>query len=173
VPTTLDASTQAAVLARIGAVWQKLGVRDGVFDCDFVVAHDTVYVLELSPRLGGNSIAGLLKLAADFDALEYIVRFACGDAPAPPAQRSPKVCAVVLLGVERAGRLRYGEGEAARLRNEPWVTGLSIEQAQGTAVEPFINGRHRVGEAFVTAADRAQLERRVAELKKRLAITAE
>ena len=77
------------------------------------------------------------------------MRFACGDAPAPPAQRSPKVCAVVLLGVERAGRLRYDEGEAARLRNEPWVMGLSIERAQGTAVEPFINGRHRVGDERV------------------------
>jgi biotin carboxylase len=170
VPSVLDARTQAAVLERIAAVWQKLGVRDGLFDCDFVVGKDAVYVLELSPRLGGNSIAGLLKLAADFDALEYIVRFACGDAPAPPAQRLPKVCAVVLLGVERAGRLRYDEAEAARLRKEPWVSGLSIEQAQGSAVEPFINGRHRVGEAFVTAADRAQLERRVAELKQRLAM---
>lgn len=172
VPTSLDARVQAAVLERIEAVWAKLGVRQGLFDCDFVVGDDAVYVLELSPRLGGNSIAGLLAFAAGFDALEYIIRFACGDAPAPPPRVAPKVAALVLLGVNADGRLRYDESEAARLRAEPWLARLAIELPAGAPVEPFINGRHRVGEAIVSATDRPTLERRVAELKARLAMGA-
>jgi formate-dependent phosphoribosylglycinamide formyltransferase (GAR transformylase) len=172
VPTSLDAHVQAAVLERIAAVWSKLGVREGLFDCDFVVGHDAVYVLELSPRLGGNSIAGLLSFAASFDALEYVIRFACGDAPAPPPQRAPKVAAMVLLGVNAAGRLRYDEPAAARLRTEPWLARLAIDLPAGAPVEPFINGRHRVGEAIVAATDRRTLERRVDELKARLAMGA-
>ena len=172
VPTSLDARVEAAVLERIESVWAKLGVREGLFDCDFVVGPDAVYVLELAPRLGGNSIAGLLAFAADFDALEYIIRFACADAPAPPPQRAPKVAAIVLLGVDKAGRLRYDESEAARLCAEPWVARLAIDLPAGAPVEPFINGRHRVGEAMVAAADRPTLERCVAELKARLAMRA-
>jgi biotin carboxylase len=172
VPTSLDARVQAAVLERIEAVWAKLGVREGLFDCDFVVGADAVYVLELSPRLGGNSIAGLLGFAAGFDALEYVIRFACGDAPALPPRRAPKAAALVLLGVDAPGRLRYDASQAARVRAEPWLARLAFDLPAGAAVEPFINGRHRVGEAIVAADDRATLERRVAELKARLAIGA-
>jgi len=172
VPTSLDARTQAAVLERIEAAWAKLGMRDGLFDCDFVVGDDAVYVLELSPRLGGNSIAGLLAFAAEFDALEYIVRFACGDAPSPPPRRAPKVAAIVLLGVDKAGRLRYDQREADFLRAEPWVARLVLDLPPGAAVEPFINGRHRVGEAILAAPERPALERRVGELKARLAMRA-
>jgi biotin carboxylase len=170
VPTSLDARVQAAVLERIETVWAKLGAREGLFDCDFVVGHDAVYVLELSPRLGGNSIAALLAFAAGFDALEYIIRFACGDTLAPPPWREPRGAAIVLLGVNATGRLRYDESEAARLRAEPWLARLAIDLPAGAPVEPFINGRHRVGEAIVAAADRPTLERRVAELKARLAM---
>jgi hypothetical protein len=37
-------------------------------------------------------------------------------------------------------------------------------------VAPFINGRHRVGEAYVTANSRDQLDSRIEEFKRRLAI---
>ncbi|MGH8676549.1 MAG: ATP-grasp domain-containing protein [Burkholderiales bacterium] len=173
VPTSLDLPAQRAVLARIESAWAKLGVRSGLFDCDFVLSEGTVFVLELSPRLGGNSIARLLQFAAGFDPLEYIIRCACGEPCPLPDPRLTRACAIVLLGTPQRGVLRYDLGELQRLREEPWVAWLEIDIPAGAPVEPFINGRHRVGEALVVADDRGQLESRVGELKARLALGAE
>ena len=173
VPSSLDPATQAAVLARIESVWRKLGVRSGLFDCDFVISNGVVYVLELSPRLGGNSIARLLQFATGFDPLEYIVRFACNDLPPLPEPRAPRTCAITLLGASQRGQLRYDAVQAERLRAEPWVAWLEIDLPAGARVEPFINGRNRAGEAMVTADNREQLRLRVTELKSRLALDAE
>ena len=172
-PTTLDLATQAAVLARIESLWANLDVRSGLFDCDFVVGNGKVYVLEMSPRLGGNSIARLLRFATGFDPLEYIARSACGESPPLPPARATRTCAIVLLGVPRRGCLRFDSAQAEQLRSAPWVEWLEIDLPAGAYVEPFINGRHRAGEALVTADDRPMLERRVDELKSRLALDAE
>ena len=56
-PTLLPPADQARVLDAVGEVWGRLGVTDGPFDCDFVVNPEAVFILELSPRLGGNSIS--------------------------------------------------------------------------------------------------------------------
>lgn len=172
-PTTLGPEPCGRLLSRLDEVWRRLGVTDGPFDCDFVWARDEIYLLEITPRLGGNSISQLLRLATGFDLVEYAVRHACGDKVAPPSAPEIQPAAVVLLGVWNEGRLRFDAGEEARLRTEPWVKSLAFDVAPGTAVHPFINGRHRVGEAYVVAPDRAILEQRVRELKMRLAVRAE
>jgi len=172
-PTLLAPAAQAAVRERVETLWAKLGVREGLFDCDFVVGHDAIHVLELSPRLGGNSIARLLQFAAGFDAIEYVIRFACGENPPAPEQHAVPACAIVLLGASRRGRLRYDADEVQRLREEPWVVQLEIDLPAGAPVQPFINGRHRAGEALIVAGGRGQLEHRVGELKARLALDAE
>jgi hypothetical protein len=47
-----------------------------------------------------------------------------------------------------------------------------MDYPPGAAVQPFINGRHRVGEALVHGANRRELDERLAELKRRIALTA-
>jgi biotin carboxylase len=172
-PTELPVAAQERVLGLIERVFKMLDVRQGVFDCDFVATAEEVFLLEVSPRPGGNSISGLLRRATGFDLTEYAVREACRDEPRLVAPKSMRPTAVLLLGVWQAGQLRYNQAEAERLRRERWVDSLQIDLPQGTPVQPFINGRHRVGEAFVTGTDRADLDARVIELKRRLAVRSE
>jgi hypothetical protein len=40
-------------------------------------------------------------------------------------------------------------------------------------VQPFIDGRHRVGQCLIAAADREALGRRIREVRERLNVTAE
>ncbi|MFZ2957049.1 MAG: ATP-grasp domain-containing protein, partial [Candidatus Ozemobacteraceae bacterium] len=79
VPTILSPTDQARVIKAIGEVWRRLRVADGPFDCDFVVNTEAVFILELSPRLGGNGISQLVHLAFGFDLVEHTVRWACRD----------------------------------------------------------------------------------------------
>lgn len=170
-PTRLPPADQKRVLGTIREVWRRLAVTDGPFDCDFVVNPEAVYILELSPRLGGNSISQLVRTAFEFDLVEHAVRWACGAELGTLPPTMPQPSAVVILGVDRAGALSYCEEEAARLAREPWMRSLSFDLPPGAWVESFTDGRRRVGQALLVAESRAELDHRVATLRASLAVT--
>jgi len=171
-PTVMEPEGLARLHARMQQVWSRLGVTDGPFDCDFVWSGGEIFLLEMTPRLGGNCISQLMRLATGFDLVEYAVQQACGAVPLLPREAAIRPSAVVLLGATSAGRLFYDESELAALSSEPWVQAIAMDAVCGTRVEPFINGRHRLGEAYVTADSRAALDARVMELKDRLTLDA-
>lgn len=173
-PTILPESAQQKIIESIERAWNLLGVTDGVFDCDFVWSEGLVYLLEMTPRLGGNSISQLLRNATKFDLVEYAVKEACGDriplpSPAPVIQPS----AVVILGVWEEGHLRIGVDPEVLLARRPWVTSLKLDVQPGARVHPFMNGRYRIGEAYIEASTRAEIPRLVAALNRDLALKVE
>ena len=60
VPSVLPAPVQTRLIRTLEDLWRRLEYRDGPFDCDFVAADCEMYLLEMSPRIGGNSISALL-----------------------------------------------------------------------------------------------------------------
>lgn len=172
VPSLLPKAVQTRALGVIEEVLGRLGVTSGPFDCDFVADGENITLIEIAPRLGGNSLSGLIKAALDFDLVAYTVNYACGDTFPLPSQRFPKPSAIAILGVDRPGRLAWNELEAEALLRESWIDTLLFDLPQGTSVKPFINGRHRVGEALVTGTDRNEVDARLIELRQRLALRA-
>ncbi len=173
VPTRLKASIQAQVRAQIQRLCALLNLTDTVFDCDFVATDSEVFLLEVSPRVGGNAIATLLERAYRIDLIEYALQAACGDAPAvPTATDPPTPCAIVLLGTPAAGRLDYDTDQAARLAAQPWVDALHFDVERGDPVAVFKNGRHRVGQALIHAATRDELDQSVRLLREKLRVSA-
>ncbi|NJP08458.1 MAG: ATP-grasp domain-containing protein [Leptolyngbyaceae cyanobacterium RU_5_1] len=167
-PSALPPQLQEKLLVILKKIWHLLGVTDGLFDCDFVATENEIYILEISPRLGGNSIATLLKKATGFNIVEYSVKQACGEVTHLPTTVNIRPTSVVLLGVEKEGRLSYNQTELEALRQEVWVDSLSIDFAWGELVYPFIHGRNRVGEALIFGNNRNDLDNKVRELKQRL-----
>jgi biotin carboxylase len=173
VPPRMPADARDRLITALEDAWARLGIADGPFDCDFVAHPDgPIHLIEISPRLGGNSLSALIRAAYDFDLVAYAVRFACGDAPEPPPRHVPTPTAQLILGTAAAGPLDYDHAQLEALRREPWVRTLELDVPAGTPVEPFVNGRHRVGEATLQAADRDTLEARVDELRRRLRLAA-
>ncbi len=167
-PSTLEPGLGDTLFTRIRHVWSVLGITDGPFDCDFVATPDEVYLLEMSPRMGGNCISDLLHKSLGFDLVEHGIRHAmgedfhhCGTGGAQPA-------AVLILGVSEGGELSYDVDEAEALRKEPWVDSLSFDLSPGSPVAPFINSRNRVGQALIFGKNRPDLEARAQELRRRL-----
>jgi biotin carboxylase len=170
VPSQLDEAETASVLDAVDLTIAKLGLRDGPIDVDLVLADEPV-VLELSPRLGGNSIARLVRLATGLNLVALAIDTALGRSFEIPAPALPTPTAVVLLGTSRAGALQYAETGLAQLRAADWVEAIELAPL-GTRVRPFVDGRAVIGRAFVRATDREGLDERVAELQKRLAVAA-
>ncbi|MCX7046444.1 MAG: ATP-grasp domain-containing protein [Candidatus Sumerlaeota bacterium] len=165
IPSRMNPKARLHTLEAIASVFNRLGVHQGLFDCDFVVTDDdAVFILEMTPRLGGNSLSALLRLSSGFDAVDFAVRYAIlGQAPVPPADLKFRPAAVALLGTVGAGRLQYDTNAADALRKAPWVASLVIEKQIGDATSPFINGTARVGEMLITGQDRDDLDAKVAE----------
>ena len=172
VPTKLAPHFKERLFSILKDIWRILRVTDGPFDCDFVVSNDEVYILELTPRIGGNSITKLLQRAIDFDIIEYSVKQVCGDQGILPDPIQTRPTAIVLLGVLENGHLIYDEKEAELLQKEDWIDSLSIDINIGDSVKPFIHGRNRNGEAIVFGKDRDDLDAKVIELKRRLSLKA-
>ncbi|MBX3204379.1 MAG: ATP-grasp domain-containing protein [Labilithrix sp.] len=171
VPSRLDERARDKTVALIGEVLAKHGVRTSPFDCDFVVDRSgEPWLLELTPRLGGNSLTRLVREALGVDLAEVAIRLACGEDPQLPRDVSVAPTAQLILGVRRPGRLRFDQAEVAALRGEPWVRDLTMDYREGDPVEAFINGRTRVGEATLNADSRDALDARAAELEARLGL---
>ena len=172
VPSRLPEPIQAKALSVIEDVLGRLRVSSGPFDCDFIVDGERIVLIEITPRLGGNSLSRLFQAALDFDFVAYAVSHACGDAFPLPERRRPKPAAIAILGVDRPGNLSWNLPEAETLKRESWVQTLLIDLPEGAKTERFINGRHRVGEALITGRDRDEVDARLIEFKRRLALAA-
>lgn len=170
-PTVLAEFSQQKILDEIERAWKLLGVTDGVFDCDFVWSDGVVYLLEMTPRLGGNSISQLLRYAAGFDLVEYAVKQVCGDGSRLPIIH-PEVqpSAVLILGVWREGLLRLDCAPEDLLHRHSWIHSLKLDVEPGERVYPFINGRYRIGEAYIRAPSRKEIPGLVARFNQELAI---
>lgn len=172
VPASFGPEIERRLREQLLRVWAALGLRDAVFDCDFVVSGREVHLLEVSPRLGGNCLPLLIQFATGFAFVDYAIQLACGDVPCLPDRLPARPGAVLILGTEGDGLLDYHAGEVAKLKAEPWVTRLELDLPAGAPVRRFVNGRCRVGEAFLAAPDRPTLEARIAEFHQRLRLEA-
>ena len=172
VPSRLTERRRREAIEAIEQILRLTAIVDGPLDCDFVVAADRIVVIEMTPRLGGNSLSHLFRVALDVDLVAAAVRHACGDAVALPPQRAPSPAAIAILGVERSGRLAWDAAQARGLAQEPWVESLCFDVAQADDVAAFVNGRHRVGEALVVGATREEVDDRLDELARRLQLHA-
>ncbi|MBK6428513.1 MAG: ATP-grasp domain-containing protein [Blastocatellia bacterium] len=172
VPIRLSPVDRKRVLETIREVLRALDIVEGPFDCDFIVRPDDVVILEISPRLGGNSITPLVRASTGLDLTELTLRSACRDEVAIPADVEERPAGLVLLGTSRSGVLALDLDEVERLRLESWVVYLELDATPGTAVEAFIDGRKRVGEALLTGASREQVDERAAELLRRVNVRA-
>ena len=170
VPTALQPRDQTRVIQAIEDTWRRLGVTDGPFDCDFVLNDTGVYVIELSPRLGGNAISQLVRLACNFDLVEHTVRWACGDVLGSLPTSTLRPTAAVILGADGSGILHYNEAEVKRIADEPWVHSIHFDFPIGAECFPFTDGSKRVGQALVSAASRSALDKMVDSLRDAVAI---
>lgn len=172
VPTKLSKNKQDEVISKLNRIWHLLNVFNGPFDCDFVIENEGIYILELTPRVGGNSLTKLLKKSIDFDIIEYNLRYVCGEEIKLSYSNQVKPVAVVLLGVLNDGKLNFRTEELNLLKKEDWVWSLSIDYPIGSHIKPFINGRNRIGETVIIGTSRRDIQSKADELINRLQIEA-
>lgn len=147
---------------------KRLGYRDGPLNFDVMVTPETVTIIEMSPRNGGNGLTDLIRLGASVDMEERLVDAALGR-PLPALRPTPlRGAGVVLLGSRRAGHLERLP-DLEQWRNHcPEVVDVVCGKRPGDRVEPFTHNGHALGHVLFRCrdeADYARIARRLAEVE--------
>ncbi len=164
-PSKTFSESNQEVIRAIEVIFQKLGIRDTVFDADIIMHDQKAYILEASPRLGGNSISKLVKLACDIDFPKIALEIALGQKPSMTMVEPVRHSSLVLLGVMQSGNVEIEKNLLERIHQLKWVNDVDIYVNNGDPVDPFINGRHCLAAVFLNAPDRKTLEERRREIK--------
>jgi len=173
VPTAASMKAQTNIKIMLERLFAMVEICDGPFDCDFVVNGDEVTIIEVTPRLGGNAISSLVHEACELDLVGAAIRYATGESIGRLGPTTPTPAAVLILGVDRSGRLQLDMDSFHALKAQPWVRTLELDYPEGSLVEAFTNGRNRVGEAMIVGSSRSDLDRKVDVIRAKLALAAQ
>lgn len=173
VPSGLSPQQTQRIFEDVKQLLTSLNIFNSVFDADFVWSADGPKFLELTPRLGGNSLSQLVRYHCGVSIEDMAIDIALTGTTAvndrPPYGGTSKV---VLLHSDEGGRLEYNPTALPTALAVDGVQRVILDVDPGTTVSPFANGRHRFGEIIAqgtTPQDaEAAIERALAALELRI-----
>lgn len=159
-PASMPAWAQSELAGELQRLADLLGLRDGVFNIETRVARDgKAYIMESSPRGGGNRLCEMLRRATGgrTDLIRCAVQAALGlpvDDVSAPAYDG--FWYQQMLHSDRAGAFA-GVGYAPGFR-EAHVAEEQLWVSPGDRVESFTGANHAFGSVFLRFGTRAELD---------------
>lgn len=149
-----------SILNEVKGQLQKLGhllqFRTGLFNIEWRVSNGKVYLMEVSPRAGGNRLAEILNYATDVDIIEAEVSKAIGEKI--PDVHEPNYkghhC-ILVLHSDRVGLFQNVE-IGPNFKGE--VIEEEIRVKQGEVVEPFAGANNAIGTLFLKFDTRQEMD---------------
>ncbi|MCQ2364518.1 MAG: ATP-grasp domain-containing protein [Akkermansia sp.] len=143
-PSTMGEAHEAALASEIQRLITLLGLTTSVYNIETRVCTDgKPYIMELSPRGGGNRLSEMLRLATGVDLITNAVRAAVG-LPVSGLQQKPYNghWAEVILHADKAGIFRSLDVVPARQKN---VVELDLWVSEGDSVTAFRGANDAIG----------------------------
>ena len=141
------------VLEEVRSELQRLGdllhIRTGLFNVEWRVCKDgKIYLMEVSPRAGGNRLAEMLKYAADVDIIEAEVTQAVGGSVANIHEPNYNgVYAIYVLHSEEAGT--FNSIEIDNQFKTEHVFEEEIRVTVGSHIDAFSGANQALGTLFL------------------------
>lgn len=105
-PSTMTKEQEAELTSELQRLLKLLGMRTSIYNIETRVGtNGKPYIMEVSPRGGGNRLAEMLRYATDVDLITNAVRAAVGDEVVDVEQKPYSGCwAEVILHASKDGR---------------------------------------------------------------------
>lgn len=130
-PTTLTQAEVSGVLAAIAAFGGALGLSDGPANFDLRLMDGRTILLEVNPRLGGNSISELVRHAYAVDLAEATVCAALGHDPRELLQRRNVTPTAARLILKHAHGTAYMHEPLAAFQHSSDVIAIDLLVKEG------------------------------------------
>jgi biotin carboxylase len=174
IPCGLDNAERERVCRAVAATCEALGYRDGPFDFDARLSPDRVTLLEISPRLGGNSIPVLIAHGSEFDPFDAALSFAVGERTELSVRGEvSRPCGAHLFGAGQAGRLARLADEETMRRAVPRIWGYTVKHAVGDAVRAFRHSGDSLGWVHFDCDSSTEYRDTVARIENALSLEVE
>ncbi len=169
------ADKSETILQEVRSELQRLGdvlhIRTGLFNVEWRVCTDgKVYLMEVSPRAGGNRLAEMLNYAADVDIIEAEVMKAVGEPVSiihEPNYRGS--FAIYVLHSEKSGIFKRIEMDP--LFASQYVVEKEIRIPSGTHIDAFTGANQAIGTLFLKFSSKKDMHRILPRISDYLTIT--
>ncbi len=172
VPFRQEAELGEQVRRQTEKAIRALGLDNCPVNCDFIMRDGKVYVIELTGRSGATGLSEMTGIYYGLNYYEMILRLAVGedvsswfsgDIPCTPNLTHT-------LMAERKGIVREIVNRNAPAED---ILDLSFNIAPGDAVQPYTNGRDRIGQVILKGSSLNACERRLKEILDRIILRLE
>lgn len=151
-----------SVLDEVRAELQRLGdllhFRTGLFNVEWRVCTDgKVYLMEVSPRAGGNRLAEILNYAADVDLIDAEVRKAMGKEVSGIHEPKYQGCyAIQVLHPSTTGEFK--ELDLNPSFEKKYVIEKEVRIRKGERVDAFTGANSAIGTLFLKTKEREEMQ---------------
>lgn len=144
-PSTFTKDEEAYLTSEIQRLITLLGMKTSVFNIEVRVAtNNKPYIMELTPRGGGNRLCEMLRYATGVDMITAITRAMVGDEPADIEQKPYNGnWAEIILHADKAG-------EFVGLQIDPSLPAEIVEEDLWVKPGDFVHGFEAANDAIGT-----------------------
>ena len=133
----------------VTAAIKAVGLDNCPVNCDCILNGDDVYIVELTGRSGATGLSEMVSLKYNINYYEIIARIAMGeDIKTFFSNESETAVLTHTMAAPREGILRRIVNNNPECSN---VKELTFNIAKGDHIQPFTNGRDRIGQTLITA----------------------
>lgn len=169
-PTDKAQSIQNEIKQELQRLGNLLGFRTGLFNIEWrVCKNGKVYLMEVSPRAGGNRLAEILNYATDVDIIEAEVLKALGESI--PDVHEPSYNGYYAIYVLHA--LLPGNYQGITIDvafKNSFVVEQELRVTQGQKIEGFTGANNAIGTLFLKFNTRHELEDNLRNINKHVKI---
>ena len=143
-PSTMGKQAEAELTSELQRLISLLGMRTTIYNIESRIGIDgKPYIMEVTPRGGGNRLAEMIRFATGVDMVTAAVRAAVGD-PVSDMEQKPYdgYWAEVILHAERTGVL---EEVVIGERVRQFVRELDLWYKKGDEIREFQSARDAIG----------------------------
>lgn len=162
-PSTMPLHSQQELTSELQRLVNLLNLKTGIYNIETrLCKNGKAYIMEMSPRGGGNRLAEMLKYACGSDLIDNVVRAAVGEPVkdlAMPVYN--KHIAEVILHSEADGIFEKLEIDE-RLKNSVIETDLWIKP--GDAVKVFSGANNAIGTLVLSFPNQEMLDKSLSDI---------
>ena len=143
-PSTLPSETQDQLHSELQRLIRLLDLKTGIYNIETRLCKDgKPYIMEVSPRGGGNRLAEMLDIATESDLVENAVRAALGENMLPmtmPVYNG--YLAEIILHADKSGLF---DGLEISHNIKPYVIQIDLWVNKGDRVKDFSGANNAIG----------------------------